>query len=232
LDHHEILRPNNIQDRVNTIQFFLKLGEELIHLKNFNAASVLSLSVQHPSVIRLTHTWELIQDPGSLNSLNNLKRLFLLPLQHPREGYYEYWNIQQAISPPFIPFFRIILEAIVFENTSPDEPTLTTRSYQCVMRNNNAFVGQRVDRKTVTQQYLDLIVKAKEGAYPLPKERYLEENVVNERVMTVDEIYERSKKIQPRNNPDEEVTQINYIPYLVIGIGTIIGIGVWLYKRK
>jgi hypothetical protein len=231
----EILRPNNIQERVNTIQFFLKMGEELIRLKNFNAASVLSLSIQHPSVMRLTHTWELLQDPGSLNSLNNLKRLFLLPLQNPREGYYEYWNLQQAISPPFIPFFRIILEGIAFENTSPEEPTLTTRNYQCVVRNNNDFVGQRVDRQMVTQQYLDLIVKAKEGSYPLPKERFLEEHL-DERVMTVDEIYERSKNIQPRNPPppphQEEEPGINYIPYLVVGIGVIIGIGAWFYKRK
>jgi len=235
----EILQPDNPLQRALHIQFFLNVGNELIQLKCFNASSVLTLAVQHPSILRLTHTWELITDATSLNSLNNLKRLFLLPLLNPRQGYYEYWNLQRAINPPFVPFFRILLEEISFENTSPEDPTLTTRSYTAQIKDNRFFV-ERTGPKNVTQRYLDLIASAKEGSYPEPNQQFLVAHLANFKVMDADSAYERSRKLQPRLPPvdvslpkeeEEEDDGFNYVPYVVLGIGVLIGLGVWFKKH-
>jgi len=213
------------------------MGEELIHLRSFSAASVLTLAVQHPSVLRLTHTWALLTDPASQNAVYNLKKLFLLPLQNPREGYIEYWTLQRAINPPFIPFFRIILEDIAYVGTNPEDPTLTTRTYQCQVKNDRIY-GQHDGPHPQTRALVELVNSAKEGSYPAVNDPVLEKYLENYPVFTNDQSYDRSRVVQPRepakHQAESESTHneyLSYAPYVVIGL-TLIGTGLYFFGQN
>jgi len=229
----EILRPETPQGRATMLKYFLKMGAELIQLKNFSAASVLTLAVQHPSVLRLTSTWELVTDPDSLNALNNLKRLFLNPLQNPRDGYKDYWNLQNSIVVPYVPFFRIILEELANEGTLPDEPTLSTRAYQCQVKNNR-ILGEREAPHNLTRHYLDIIMKAKEGSYLEPKEFVVWQTLDHAKIFTNEEAYERSKQLEPKQSsiPVPETDHFDYLPYIAIGLGLISVAGFWYLRSQ
>jgi len=229
----EILSPETPQGRASVLKYFLKMGAELIKLKNFSGASVLTLAVQHPSILRLTTTWELVTDPESLNALNNLKKLFLTPLQNPRDGYKDYWNLQNSIDVPYVPFFRIILEELANEGTLPDEPSLSTRAYQCQVKNNR-ILGEREAPHNLSKKYMGIIMKAKEGSYPVPKELVIWKTLDQAKILTNEEAYERSKHIEPKQpiDPVPETDYFEFLPYIAIGVGLLSLAGVWYLRSQ
>jgi len=147
-----------------------------------------------------------------------------------------YWKLQNGINPPYVPFFRIILEAIAFEGTSPEEPTLTTRTYQAQVMDNR-IVGQGTGTQPQVSKLIGLVISAKDGDYPQPKVRVLDQFLEKPRLEN-DRCYMRSRQIQPRpadvvdNHPEAEGGWGGYLPIVVAGVAVAIGAGIYFFKAQ
>jgi hypothetical protein len=127
------------------------------------------------------------------------------------------------------------LEDIALESTSPEEPTLTTRSYQAQVMDNRIYGQGAAGAQPQLQKLIELVMSAKQGDYP-PLAKPVLDRLLDKPRFSNDRCYARSKQIQSRQPADQqrhtdEEEGWGYIPYYVV-VGAAIAIGLGFYLKS
>ncbi|GAA5844262.1 hypothetical protein JCM9279_001745 [Rhodotorula babjevae] len=120
-----ILGEQDQKRRTGLLKYFIKLGERLLHLANYNALFAVFTALNSSTISRLRKTWDGLA-PKYRSTFETLRKA----TDHGR-NYAEYrQKVRQAV-PPCLPFVGLFLTDLIFvfegnraERPSPADPTL------------------------------------------------------------------------------------------------------------
>lgn len=203
-----VLKENDIKKRAQLITFFIRLGENLLLMKNFNSLMPIVGALNSSMISRLKKTWNQIL-PKFKDIFEHLRK----STDHSR-NYADYRAVLRNSAPPCIPFLGIYLTDLTFTDEG-----------------NSAFKPgeDEVKRQINFAKYYRTVAIVQEiqkfqVPYNLIEVRELQERlklwmITSNSLWDEDLFYERSLQLEPRPNskPALTVRAVEDKPLVVAG---------------
>ncbi|OLY83345.1 Ras guanine nucleotide exchange factor I [Smittium mucronatum] len=103
-----ILYEKSPEKRSRVIKYFLELGLECLHIKNYDAVMAIQSALNSSAILRLKKTWEIL--PRKSESI--IKKLQIAT--DPSRNYAQYRAVLKKSSPPLLPFLGLYLTDLTF----------------------------------------------------------------------------------------------------------------------
>jgi len=235
----EILRTGEVSQRANVLTYFLGVGDQLLRLRNFNGASLVSLAVRHPAVLRLKKTWKLI-DAKTQGMSEKLYDMFLLGLDTPVNNYESYRRAIQTVKPPFIPYMRLLLEEIADASTDPQDTTISTRHFKVTVQNrrmyglNNESSNLHSDMGVISENK-HIVQHAQSETYTLNvrNSSEFENYILYYQALDNEETYKESLTIEPRQSKQSNSsTTLLWVGGALVVAAVSVGLGYYFVTKK
>ncbi|KAJ1679869.1 hypothetical protein EV182_001157 [Spiromyces aspiralis] len=112
---YSILKEQTPERRCRILKYFIRVGAECLHMKNYDAVMAIQGALNSAAVLRLKKTWALL--PSKLNRVNT--RLQMATKSD--RNYSEYRRMLRNSEPPLLPFLGMYLTDLTFINDgNPD----------------------------------------------------------------------------------------------------------------
>ncbi|KAI9298795.1 ras GEF [Neoconidiobolus thromboides FSU 785] len=103
-----ILKEPDVKKRCNIVKYFIKVGENLLILKNYNSLIPIVGALNSSMIARLKRTWAILP-PKFQQTFDQLRKA----TDHSK-NYAEYRNVLKTTLPPCLPFLGIYLTDLTF----------------------------------------------------------------------------------------------------------------------
>ncbi|KAJ1915995.1 hypothetical protein H4219_004017 [Mycoemilia scoparia] len=112
---YSILKEQTPEKRCRVLKYFIRIGSECLHMKNYDAVMAIQGGLNSAAILRLKKTWALL--PSKLNRLN----ISLQNATKSDRNYSEYRATVRNSEPPLLPFLGLYLTDLTFINDgNPD----------------------------------------------------------------------------------------------------------------
>lgn len=180
-----ILRKQETKKRVQIIRYFVQVAERCRQYNNFSSMTAIISALYSSPIHRLKKTWKYVSN-DTLTHLQNMNKLM-----NSSRNFNEYRDVLKFIgAEPCVPFFGVYLTDLTFVyHGNPDTLLNRTRMINFSKRGKTSDILLGLDRFKLTGYNL----------LPVPEiQKYLDGWL--ERCPTIDEQYQLSLNLEPRDN--------------------------------
>lgn len=183
-----ILKYSDLNQRVETIKFFITLAEKLLQLKNYSSMTAIISGLSSTSVSRLKKTWGKVPESYVLkfHKMDNLMSI--------GKNYSEYRNIMKFVETdgdPYLPFLGMYLSDLRFTTDGNPDWLSTKKGSKGIVN-----FSKRMNIMKIIKEVLNFNKTPYNIELDLNFSRYMHE-MFNE-LPDDEKLYELSIKIEPR----------------------------------
>lgn len=189
-----ILNEDDARKRTQLVKFFVKLGDRLLTLNNFNALFAVQSALNSSTIARLKKTWDGL--PSKYRTLMEQQRK---AVEHTR-NFAGYRQRVRSIMPPAIPFVGLFLTDLTFchegnasTRPSPADPNKRLLNFDKYVKMSR-IIGDL--QRFQTPYHLSEVTEIQDYLYNVLESS----SQSGKNCVTAEELYRRSLRLEPRNN--------------------------------